>query len=68
MPYPGGLPDELKKTLVESPLLPMEINSVAAAPTATSGIDYPIGITYNRTTDEVWVAIYTGAILVLRDR
>ena len=46
MPYPGGLPDELKKTLVESPLLPMEINSVAAAPTATSGIDYPIGITY----------------------
>jgi len=46
MPCPGGLPEELKKTLVESPLLPMEVNTVSAAPTATSGIDYPIGISY----------------------
>ena len=46
MPAPGGLPEELKKTLVESPLLPMEINTVSAAPTAVSGIDYPIALTY----------------------
>ena len=46
MPAPGGLPDELRKTLVESPLLPLEISAVAASPTAVSGIDYPIAITY----------------------
>ena len=45
-PAPGGLPDELSKTLVESPLLPLEIDSVSAAPTAVSGIDYQIGLTY----------------------
>jgi len=38
---PGGLPENLKKTLVESPLLPLQIDSVAAAPTASAGIDYP---------------------------
>jgi len=46
MPAPGGLPEELRKTLVESPLLPMEIDSVSAAATAVSGIDYPISLTY----------------------
>ena len=45
-PAPGGLPDELRRTLVESPLLPLEINAVSAAPTAVSGIGYSIGITY----------------------
>jgi hypothetical protein len=45
-PAPGGLPDELRTTLVESPLLPLEIDSVSAAPTAVSGIDYQIGLTY----------------------
>jgi hypothetical protein len=43
---PGGLPGDLRKTLVESPLLPLEIDSVSAAPTAVSGIDYPIGLNY----------------------
>jgi hypothetical protein len=43
---PGGLPEELRKTLVESPLLPLEINSVSADPTAVSGIDYPIVLNY----------------------
>ena len=45
-PAQGGLPEELRKTLVESPLLPLEIDSVSAAPTAVSGIDYQIGLTY----------------------
>jgi len=45
-PAPGGLPDELRRTLIESPLLPLEINAVSAAPTAVSGIGYSIGITY----------------------
>lgn len=45
-PAPGGLPEELRKTLVETPLLPLEIDSVSAAPTAVSGIDYPIGLAY----------------------
>jgi len=42
----GGLPQELKTTLVESPLLPLEIVSVTASPAASSGIDYPIGVSY----------------------
>jgi hypothetical protein len=45
-PAPGGLPDDLRKTLVETPLMALEINSVSAAPTAVSGIDYTIGLTY----------------------
>lgn len=45
-PAPGGLPEELRKTLVETPLLPLEIVSVSAPPTAVSGIDYPIRLTY----------------------
>jgi hypothetical protein len=45
-PAPGGLPDDLKKTLIETPLMAQEINSVSAAPTAVSGIDYSIGLTY----------------------
>jgi hypothetical protein len=45
-PAPGGLPSELKATLVESPLLPLGIDSASAAPTAVSGIDYPIALTY----------------------
>ena len=32
-----------------------------------SGV-HPIGITYDPVTDSVWVAVYTGSILVLRDR
>jgi hypothetical protein len=45
-PAPGGLPDDLKKTLIETPLMAQEISSVSAAPTAVSGIDYSIGLTY----------------------
>src|ERR1700677_4383418 len=45
-PAAGGLPQELKSTLVETPLLPLEIVSVSAAPFASSAIDYPIGVAY----------------------
>jgi hypothetical protein len=46
MPAPGGLPDELRRTLIESPLLPLGIDSASASPSAVSGIDYPIALTY----------------------
>ena len=46
LPAPGGLPAELSRTLIESPLLPMEIDSVSAPTSAVSGIDYQIGLTY----------------------
>jgi hypothetical protein len=45
-PAPGGLPEDLRRTLVETPLMALEINSVSAAATAVSGIDYAIGLTY----------------------
>jgi hypothetical protein len=45
-PAPGGLPEDLRKTLVETPLMALEISSASAAPTAVSGIDYTIGLTY----------------------
>jgi len=43
---PGGLPPELKRTLIESPLLPLQIDSVSAPATAVSAIEYQIGLTY----------------------
>jgi hypothetical protein len=45
-PAAGGLPDDLRRTLVETPLMPLEIISATAAPSAVSGIDYEIGLTY----------------------
>lgn len=45
-PAPGGLPVDLRKTLIESPLLPLAVESVSAAPVAVSGIDYQIALTY----------------------
>jgi hypothetical protein len=46
MPAPGGLPEDLRTTLIESPLLPLEVNSVTADAAAVSAIDYPIVIHY----------------------
>ena len=47
MPAPGRPARRSSKTtLVETPLLPLEITSVSAAPTADAAIDYPIGLTY----------------------
>jgi hypothetical protein len=45
-PAPGGLPADLKGTLIESPLLPLTIGSVSASPTAIAAIDYQIGLSY----------------------
>lgn len=42
LPAPGGLPDDLRSTLVEPLLLPVEITSVTAAPTATTVQSYVI--------------------------
>jgi hypothetical protein len=46
LPAPGGLPEDLRNTLVESPLLPLDVNLVSAAPTAVAGIDYRIVLGY----------------------
>jgi hypothetical protein len=45
-PAPGGLPEDLRTTLVESPLLPLEVKTVSAPPDAVSGIDYQITLDY----------------------
>jgi len=45
-PAPGGLPEDLGKTLIGTPLMPLDVVSVSAAPTAVSGIDYPIGLNF----------------------
>ncbi len=47
LPSPGGLPPELKKTLIETPLMATQIQSASAAPTAVSGIDYPVDLSYS---------------------
>ncbi len=45
LPAPGGVPSALRSTLVQSPLLPSEIISVAAAPSTSSGAPYSIYVT-----------------------
>lgn len=47
----GGLPAELRSTLVEAPLLPTDIISVAAAPTANPLLAYSIHFTALLPTD-----------------
>jgi hypothetical protein len=44
---PGGIPEPLRKTLVDDPLLPLEVADVAARPVADSGIGYPVGFSYS---------------------
>jgi hypothetical protein len=60
---PGGLPAELKSTLVESPLLPLEVTSVSAAPTAVSGISYTILVEYTQPDNKRQIS---GAHLYVR--
>jgi hypothetical protein len=72
LPAPGGLPDELRKTLVESPLLPLEIGSVSASPTASAGIDYPIALTYTipdnkRQLSGAFLYVREGEIVIVAD-
>jgi hypothetical protein len=51
-PAPGGLPAELKSTLVEPLLLPSEINSVSAAPVAEARQPYPVQLTCTLPDDK----------------
>jgi hypothetical protein len=60
----GGLPAELKSTLIESPLLPLEIDSVSASPTAVAAIEYQIALTYTLADNKRQLS---GAHLYERD-
>lgn len=64
-PLPGGLPSELRSTLVEIPLLPTEILSVAAAPTANPLLPYQIHFTCALPTDNQQLG---GADLYVREQ
>jgi hypothetical protein len=71
-PSAGGIPHDLRETIVESPLLPEEIVSVSAAPTAASGIDYPISLTYtqpdnHRQLSGAHVYAKPGEIVIVAD-
>ncbi len=71
-PARGGLPDELGKTLIEKPLLPLEITSVSAAPSATAGIDYSIAFAYTlpdnkRQLSGAHVYVRPGELVVVAD-
>lgn len=63
-PAPGGLPADLGHTLVETPLLPLEIARVSAAPTASAGIDYLIGLAYTLADNKRQLS---GAHLYVRE-
>jgi hypothetical protein len=43
-------------------------NCCAGTSNASTPVVHPIGITYDATTGDVWVAVYSGQILVLADR
>jgi hypothetical protein len=45
-PGPGGLPESLKKTLVETPLMALDVTAVSAPAQAVSSIDYPVLVTF----------------------
>ncbi len=62
---PGGLPSDLQSTLVETPLLPTEILSVAAAPTANPLLPYQIHFTCTLPTDNQQLG---GADLYVREQ
>ena len=42
-------------------------SNLAVLQTVSTGV-HPIGITYDATTGNVWVAVYSGEILVFADR
>jgi hypothetical protein len=61
---PGGLPEILRATLVESPLLPTDYSRVTAAPAGNSFFPYPIQFTCLYPDQHVRLA---GAKLYLRE-
>jgi hypothetical protein len=69
---PGGLPAELRATLIEHPLLPQEVTAVTAAATAVSGIDYPVELTYTlsdnrRQLSGAHVYVRAGELVIVPD-
>lgn len=72
VPAPGGLPKDLGTTLVETPLLPLEIARVSAAPSASSAIDYPIGLAYTlgdnkRQLSGAHLYVREGEVVIVAD-
>jgi YVTN family beta-propeller protein len=45
----------------------LRASDLSVLQTIATGVN-PIGITYDATTGDVWVAVYTGQILVFADR
>jgi YVTN family beta-propeller protein len=45
----------------------LRASDMAVLQTISTGV-HPIGITYDATTGDVWVAVYTGELLVFADR
>jgi YVTN family beta-propeller protein len=45
----------------------LRASDLAVLQTIPTGV-HPIGITYDRTTGNVWVAVYSGQILLFEDR
>jgi len=69
---PGGLPAELRKTLIETPLMALDVSAVSAAPTAVAGIDYPVAITYTvadnkRQLSGAHVYVREGELVIVPD-
>jgi hypothetical protein len=60
----GGLPEELRTTLVAPPTLPADIVRVSAGPTASARMPYPIQFTCTTPDDKQQLA---GAELYLKD-
>ena len=60
----GGLPPDLRSTLVEAPVLPLDILALTAAPTASTLQPYVIQLTCTLPNDRVQLA---GAELYMRD-
>jgi hypothetical protein len=62
-PHQGGLPEELRATLVEVPLLPAEISALTAAPVVSTLQPYPIRFTCTLPNEKQQLS---GAELFLR--
>lgn len=64
LPAPGGVPADLRSTLVEPPLLPAEIIGVSAAPSAHTFQDYTVHFSCVLPTDQQQLG---GADLYVKD-
>ncbi len=62
-PAPGGVPAPLRQTLIESPLLPAQIETVSAPAAVGAGLDYPIELACSLADHKRQVS---GAHLYLR--